>query len=98
MNAKKKGTRFEYRVRDYFLKKGYFVARSAGSHGIFDLIAIPPGGGSVYGIQCKTGGRLTGSQKEEMKKVARKYGIIPLFATRDGRKLKVEEVNGNDGI
>jgi len=32
-----KGRRFEYRVKKYFEEKGYYVIRSAGSHGIFGL-------------------------------------------------------------
>ena len=92
MNPRNKGTRFERRVRDHFLKKGYYVARSAGSRGIFDLIAIPPGGTRVYGIQCKTSGNLTRAEREKMKEVGRKYGIVPLFVTRDGRKLRIEVV------
>jgi len=92
LTPKEKGTRFERRVKNYLLKKGYLVARSAGSLGIFDLIAIPPGGECVYGIQCKVSGRLSKTEREKMKEAAERYKIVPLFVTRDGRKLKIEEV------
>lgn len=41
-SPKKKGTDFERRVRRELIAKGYLVARSAGSFGAFDLIAIAP--------------------------------------------------------
>jgi len=38
-------------VKKHFEEKGYYVIRSAGSHGIADLVAI--GSGGVYLIQVK---------------------------------------------
>ena len=34
------GVKAEYRARDELKSQGYYVMRSAGSHGLFDLIAI----------------------------------------------------------
>lgn len=50
------GRAFEYRVRDYFKKLGYFVLRSPQSKGLIDLIAIKRG--EILGIQCKRGSYL----------------------------------------
>lgn len=41
MNASAKGRRKEHKIRDVFRQRGYYVIRSAGSLGYFDLIAIP---------------------------------------------------------
>lgn len=40
MRGKAKGTRNEYKSRRILEAAGYYVVRSAGSHGIFDLIGI----------------------------------------------------------
>lgn len=49
------GKNFEYKVRDYFVNKGYFVVRSAGSKGIADLVAFNSRNAAEYPllIQCK---------------------------------------------
>jgi len=44
----KKGVNFEYRVKQKLEEHGYFVVRSAGSHGVFDLIAFP----QVWHLVC----------------------------------------------
>ena len=51
MTNYKKGVKFEYIVRDYYLGKGYFVMRAAGSKGAADLIAWTES--DVVVIQCK---------------------------------------------
>jgi Holliday junction resolvase len=40
MTAYRRGARLEYLARDVLRQQGYVVARSAGSHGPFDLIAV----------------------------------------------------------
>jgi len=89
-----KGRNFEYRVKKYLEKKGYFVVRSAGSHGIFDLIAIEKVGDNVgmyenfvYGIQCRVDSNVKKEEVEEMNRIYEKFGIIPILAYRDGKKL-----------
>lgn len=46
------GTKFEYAVRDWYVKRGYTVIRAAGSHGPFDLLAFDEQG-DVHLVQCK---------------------------------------------
>ena len=41
MSNKRKGTEFERKVKEQLIKDGYYAVRSAGSFGIFDVIAIP---------------------------------------------------------
>jgi Holliday junction resolvase len=76
-----KGASFENYVKRKIEDLGY-VARSAGSHGAFDLILIREG--TAYGVQCKKG-RISKREKEHLIKVAKKYGMIPIVATKEGR-------------
>lgn len=46
------GVRFEYERKKFYESMGLVVLRSSGSHGLFDLIAVDPGG-TVFLIQCK---------------------------------------------
>jgi len=55
VDVRRKGIRYEYKVRDIYRKKGCYVVRSAGSKGLFDLIAIHPELKKIYLIQCKAG-------------------------------------------
>jgi len=50
----------------------------------------------IVGVQCKTNGKLSKVEKEEMVKLARKYNLKPILARREGRKIVFEEV-GADG-
>ena len=53
INLRKKGLRAEYRARDVLRALGYVVARSAGSLGAFDLVALK--GSECLLIQVKSG-------------------------------------------
>lgn len=46
------GRAFEYRRKKFWSENGLTMLRTAGSHGVFDLIGFMPSGG-VVGIQCK---------------------------------------------
>jgi hypothetical protein len=46
------GIKFELRVKKFLEKQGYFCVRSAGSRGVFDLIAWNDNHGLM--IQCKS--------------------------------------------
>jgi len=80
-----KGYQFERRVRSYFENKGFFVIRSAGSKGIFDIIAINKK--HVVGVQCKVDGRITKAQANSIAQIGKEFGILPILAYRDGKKL-----------
>lgn len=47
-----KGRRMEYKRKKHWEGMGYTVLRTAGSHGLFDLIAIRLNGPTTF-IQCK---------------------------------------------
>lgn len=69
------GRRFEYRVKKYLEKKGYYVMRSAGSKSPFDLIAIPKhnhtcgSGLNILLIQCKHGTKISKAEREKNKTI-----------------------------
>ncbi len=86
-----KGRAFEYRVRNYFLKKGYYVLRAYASKGIYDLLAVPPNHEEVkdrwtLGIQCKTNGYLPPKERERFSEVIDKWCIWPVLAFKDEKK------------
>jgi hypothetical protein len=60
-----KGRRFEYKRKAAWEKRGYSVMRTAGSHGAFDLIAVPVRNpvAVVELIQCKVTGTLKKAQR-----------------------------------
>lgn len=47
------GRAFEYEIKKAWEEAGYIVLRTAGSHGIFDLVAFHKISGTAIGIQCK---------------------------------------------
>lgn len=84
--AYRKGADFERRVRKIIENEGGFVVRSAGSKGVFDLIAIYPDG-TIFGIQCKRSGSLSRKEIERILEISSKYPIIPIFATVKKRRI-----------
>jgi len=87
------GRRFEYEVKKYFEKLGWLVFRTAGSHGLADIIAVKES--DTLLIQCKYGSMPT---KAEIGKLWRynwhKFDIhiSVLIAHRKPReKLKLYE-------
>ncbi len=60
--ATRKGTTNERRSMRYLEALGYYCQRAAGSHGLFDILAIGPH--DVKAIQCKTN-RWPGSEEME---------------------------------
>ncbi len=88
MTRYQSGYRFERRVMEYLQKRGYYVIRSAGSHGVFDLVAI--WNYDVRGIQCKKDGRISREEKDQMIEAGKKYGIMPVLAYSKGKKIQFE--------
>lgn len=83
-----KGRAFEYKIRDHYLKQGYTVFRTAGSHSVADLIVLPPlrmvKEWNPILVQCKaTKGK--GYEKEIaiLKAAADTLGVRAVLATKD---------------
>jgi len=82
-----KGRNFENYVADKLRKAGYYVIRSAGSKGVFDLIAIK--NGVPYGIQCKYDGYINAHELNKLIETGRKYFICPALAYKDGNRVRI---------
>lgn len=80
-----RGRAFEYRVRDMFRKRGYFVIRSAQSK-IIDLVCLRSG--RTILVECKTGSsRLKPADRERLKDMTETTGAeILLFRRRKGKR------------
>lgn len=76
------GRQFEYRVRDYLKKLGFFVLRSPASRSPTDLVAIRTG--QVLLVQCKISGALPPSEWNELFSLAESVGAVPVLAEREG--------------
>jgi len=92
----RKGRTFEYRVMHYLESIGYEVFRTAGSHGVADLIAFHPDSPPGW-VQCKCGtATMSKKEKKELCERATNVGAIPLYVHTDRKgKLLFERMEGN---
>ena len=74
------GRNFEWRVRDYYKRLGYWVLRSPRSGGPVDLVAIKKG--ETLLIQCKTHGYLPQKERQELANLAESIGANALLVWR----------------
>jgi len=86
----KKGRNFEYQIIKLFSSAGYYTIRSAGSHGIFDILAVKDG--VVFGIQCKLANNISKSEKQAMLNAYYTFGIIPLYAYKINRTTYIDNL------
>ena len=74
--------------------QGYFVVRSAGSHGPCDLVALGPAGISL--VQCKLDGKLSAKDKAALLAVSHvgKFEVLRVLkASRPKRgEIRYEEL------
>ena len=89
------GANFERKVKAELENKGWLCFRTAGSHGVADIIAIRHS--TVPHIfQCKISNKITPGEREKLKAIAKKYECNAQIAYREkeGRKFvtKYEEV------
>jgi Holliday junction resolvase len=73
------GRRFEYSVKEYFQRKGFFVVRQAKS-AFPDIVAIK--GVRVLLVECKVNGYLRRGEKRALLNLARMHKIEPILAYR----------------
>jgi len=76
----KKGYMFERQIFHLFESAGFYCVRSAGSHGVFDIIAIKHG--ISFGVQCKYNNHISEAEKQAMLNAYEQFGIIPIYAYR----------------
>jgi len=77
----KKGRAFEYRVKDFLIKQGYFVLRSPVSAGPMDLVGLKRG--IVLLIQCKTNRALSKVERGILCDLSDSIGAHALLANRN---------------
>ena len=82
----RRGSAFERRVKEMLELEGYYVVRSAGSHGVADLVAVKPG--EVLFVQCKTS-KISAAECDILIKTSAQYGAIPVVAVKRGRKAEI---------
>lgn len=83
----RRGARLEYRVKQRLEAAGFYVVRSAGSHGVADLVGIKDG--QVYLVQVK-GKRASQNERKGLEEVVAKYGGFGIWVERKGRRLSWE--------
>lgn len=79
-NAAKKGARLERKSRDWFLKEGALVLRSAGSLGVADLLVLPAfrAGDSLL-VLVRANRWPSPADQNDALKVARRHGLGVVF-------------------
>lgn len=82
------GVRLEYRAIDLLSRRGWYVVRSAGSHGTADLVALSPADGHAALVQCKTG-RLKHEDWQRLREVALHYHAVPVIAAWNETRRRV---------
>ncbi|MEM1820965.1 MAG: hypothetical protein QXU64_05185 [Thermofilaceae archaeon] len=90
MSSYKKGAKLEYKVRDLLARRGYFVVRSAGSRGPFDLVALKKG--EVLLVQCRADGRVSEEERRELVELARSVGAKAFLAYKEEGIVKLVEL------
>lgn len=90
MSNYRRGADFERRIARYYLKMGYFVIRSAGSHSPIDLVALKAG--EVELVQCKIDGVLSVAGRQQLQELTRDTGCQVLLISRKDRKLYAERI------
>ena len=84
-----KGRAFEYKVKQLLEERGFYVVRSAGSHGIVDLVAI--GKEQVNLVQCKSDGRISPADRDCLSSLTRlMIDLVPVLAVNEKGKVRFE--------
>ncbi len=82
-NPGKRGARFENEVKDDLEARGWYAVRSAGSHGVTDVLAYHMG--TALFVQCKKGGDFPPGERHELLYAARKHNAIAIMADKRER-------------
>ena len=95
MSLYSRGANFERAVKELFEGMGWpLVIRSAGSHGVADLVALRRGSRTQL-ISCRIHGKLGPLERESLCEAAKAAGAIPMMAHRPARgRIVISEVKG----
>lgn len=93
MTKYQRGADLERRVKALLEGAGYFVVRSAGSHSVADLLALPRNSGPVFPplsealvVQCKRGGVLGPAEWNDLVRTAFSVSAVPVMARYSPRQ------------
>lgn len=81
---RQRGDYFERQTRDALQDVGWIVTRSAGSHGVADLVALRAGNTPLL-VSCKLDGRIGPEERGVLLKYADAAGARPVVALRPRR-------------
>jgi Holliday junction resolvase len=85
------GATFERKVKKELESRAWSVTRAAGSHGMWDLVAIAPGPTVAY-IQCKKDAKLSREDRENLVTHCLAFNCVPILAHKDGKEIKYLEL------
>jgi len=96
-NNYRRGYAFELRVKKYFESLGFYVVRSAGSHGVADLVAFqknmnhPP-----LLIQCKRHGAISKAERKMLFHVATSISAWPVLSYMNENHTLIFDILDNE--
>ncbi len=81
------GANFERKVKKELEQLGYLCFRTAGSHGVADIIALEHGATTL--VQCKISNKISKDERAKLKALTERYNCIGKIAYREkeGRKF-----------
>jgi Holliday junction resolvase len=87
-----RGANFERKVKEYYESEGYYVIRSAGSHGVADLVCIRRlkriSHPEIILVQCKLYGDW--DKKQNIIRLAKKLHVNAVYAYNKRGKIILE--------
>ena len=84
----RKGYVFELKIKHSLESKGFYVVKSAGSHGLFDLIAFDKS--ISLGLQLKNNCKVSKKEKDELYGIDVPTNFYCLSLIKKGIQLEVE--------
>lgn len=76
------GAAFEYEVRTDLLRMGYDAQRTAGSHSVVDIWAVPRRESGLLCVQCKTSGNIAAAGRRKFVAFCGRAGAHPILAEK----------------
>lgn len=95
MSNYRRGTYLETRAAEELSRAGFYVIRSAGSHGQADVVALRKAMPPVL-VQCKTSMTIRGEEWNALHEVAAQIGATAILATWNDTRRKIvwREITG----
>jgi Holliday junction resolvase len=94
INTKRKGTRFETKVKQELESKGYLCMRQSASR-FPDIVAIRDG--VAFVVECKTNKYLSKDEKLKGTEIFNQYcDFLIAYPVKEGRRVVIEYMNLNN--